>query len=82
MRSNFKKFKFQISQVHTGTSWYIPGPVRTGTDISHRDAHTFHFDDALAAFLRRRVSTAHLESYTPGTCQYVPVRTDLYRPVL
>ena len=24
----------------------------------------------------------HLESYTPGTCQYVPVRTDLYRPVL
>ncbi len=25
---------------------------------------------------------SHLESYTPGTCQYVPVRTDLYRPVL
>ena len=24
----------------------------------------------------------HLESYTPGTCQYVPVRTDLYQPVL
>ena len=26
----------------------------------------------------------HLESYTPGTCRYVtvPVRTDLYRPVL
>ncbi len=24
----------------------------------------------------------HLESYTPGTCQYVLVRTDLYQPVL
>ena len=54
MRSNFKKFKFQISQVHTGTYWYIP--VHTGIDINH--THTLHFDDALAAFLRRRVSTA------------------------
>ena len=56
MRSNFKKFKFQISQVHTGTYRYIP--VRTGIDINH--THTLHFDDALAAFLRRRVSTARL----------------------
>ena len=53
MRSNFKKFKVQISQVHTGTYWYIP--VRTGIDI-----RTLYFDDALAAFLRRRVSTARL----------------------
>ena len=56
MRSNFKKFKVQISQVHTGTYWYIP--VRTGIDINH--TRTLHFDDALAAFLRRRVSTARL----------------------
>jgi hypothetical protein len=56
MRSKLKKFKFQISQVHTGTYWYIP--VRTGTDIIH--ARMLHFDDALAAFLRRRVSTARL----------------------
>ncbi len=24
----------------------------------------------------------HVESYTPGTYRYVPVRTDLYRPIL
>jgi hypothetical protein len=40
MRSKLKKFKFQISQVHTGTYWYIP--VRTGTDIIQ--AHKLHFD--------------------------------------
>ena len=51
MRSNFKKFKVQISQVHLGTYLYIL--VRTGIDINH--THTLHFDDALAAFLRLRV---------------------------
>ena len=56
MRFNLKKIKVQISQVHTGTYWYIP--VRTDIDI-HK-THVLHFDDALAAFLRRRVSTARL----------------------
>ena len=56
MRFNFKKFKVQISQVHTGTYQYIS--VRTGIDISH--THALHFDDALSAFLRRQVSTARL----------------------
>ena len=62
MTSNIKKFIVQITQVHTGTYWYIP--VRTGIDINH--LHSLHFDDALAAFLRRRVSTARL------TCSSCP----------
>ena len=56
MRSNFKKFKGQISPAHISTYWYIP--VRTGIDINHTRA--LHCDDALAAFLRRRVTTARL----------------------
>ena len=62
MRFNFKKNKVQLSQVHTGTYQYIP--VRTDIDI-HK-THALHFDDALAAFLRRRVSTARL------TCSSCP----------
>ena len=58
MRSDFKKFKVQISPVHISTYWYIP--VRTGIDMNHTRA--LHCDDALAAFLRRRVSTARLTS--------------------
>ena len=58
MRSNFKKVKVQISQVHTQAGTYRYIPVRTGIDINH--TRTLHFDDALAAFLRRRVSTARL----------------------
>ena len=62
MRFNFKKNKVQLSQVHTGTYQYIQ--VRTDIDI-HK-THSLHFDDALAAFLRRRVSTARL------TCSSCP----------
>ena len=51
-----KLLKFSRFIVHTSTYWYIL--VHTGTDIIH--ARTLHLDDALAAFLRQRVSTARL----------------------
>ena len=62
MMSNFKKNKVQSQQVHVGTYQYIP--VCTGIDINH--THLLYFDDALAAFLRWRVSTARL------TCSSCP----------
>jgi hypothetical protein len=70
------KFKF-IWNLKPGLTIWNPTVTHLDTGrIGQRENST------LAAYVSEHSTDMHLESYTPGTCQYVPVRTDLYRPVL
>ncbi len=51
-----------------------PRAIRPGLEIITA------LDSSLLDYFVCRLTTVHLESYTPGTCQYVPA-PGTYRPV-